>query len=166
MEWQRYEYLRRRSRGIDRSAGLEGCDPRRPFSRRWRGGPLYWPAWNKKSCQGGADWCSAAADVKDRCQSRRVANRGIRWNPRRRPSRPFTVLQGPRRDVLWVQSAWFDRLAGLARLVLATGNAIWVQGCSGVHQGLLRDRLYRRTEEDRRAHADYPRRRRSDCAHS
>jgi non-heme chloroperoxidase len=41
---------------------------------------------------------------------------------------PFAVLQGPHRDVLWVQSAWFDRLAGPARLVLATGNAIRAEG--------------------------------------
>ena len=53
---------------------------------------------------------------------------------------------------------------GPARLVLAAGHAVRLQRRLRVHQGVLRDRLHRRPQEVRRAHADHPRRRRSDRA--
>ena len=65
-----------------------------------------------------------------------------------RPRRPLAVLQGPQRAVLRRQPARRQGLARLARFVLAAGDAGRLQGRLRLHQGLLRDGLHRRPQED------------------
>jgi len=54
---------------------------------------------------------------------RRVADGGVRWIRKGLHGRPLAVLQGRQRAILCAQPAGFHRFTGLARLVLASGNA-------------------------------------------
>ena len=52
-------------------------------------------------------------------------------------SRPFAVLQGPERSLLRRQPGRRKVSAWLSRFLLAAGNAVWIEGCFRLHQGLL-----------------------------
>ena len=70
-----------------------------------------------------------------------------------------SVLQGPYASVLWLQPARRQDFGRHSREVVAPGNDGGNEGRLRLHQGFLRDRLHRRSQEVRRAHSDPSRRR-------
>src|SRR5208337_858430 len=69
----------------------------------------------------------ASADAEDARQSRWLAHRGVRPNPRRSSQRPIAILQGIDHAVLWREPA---RLQGLAR----PAGFFWLQGMMAGHK--------------------------------
>src|SRR5207247_1167508 len=106
---------------------LKDRDPCRPLHRRWRSRPLHWSPRHQASCQGCAHQCGAASDAENASQPRRPANRGLRPDPGGGAQRPITIFQGSKRALLWRQPARRQGFAGLARLLLATGDAVRTQ---------------------------------------
>ena len=86
--------------------------------------------------------------LKTRCQSRRLADRGVRRDPRRRPRRPLAVLEGPQPAVLRLQPAGREDLGRRARIVLAAGDDGRLPRLVLLHQGVFRDGPDRGSEED------------------
>ena len=148
-----------------RNARPEERDPCRPLHRRRRSGPLHRPPRHATCGQGRADRRGAAAHAEDGGQSRRPADGGLRRHPRQRPRRPLAVLQGSR------QLPFYGANRPGAKVSQGLRDSFWLQGMQAglqrrhrLHQGVLRDRLHRRSQEVRRADADHPRRRRPDRA--
>src|SRR5438552_3896584 len=164
VERPRHGYLRRRPRGARRDPRPEGRDPRRPLDRRRRGRALHRPPRHDARRAGRADRRRDAAHAENCRESRRLADGGVRPDPRQRARRPCAVLQGPDGALLRRGPAGGEGLARAARLLLAPGHAGRLQRGARLHQGLLGDGLHRGPEEDRRADARHPRRRRPDRA--
>ena len=116
------------------------------------------------SRQSRAGRCRAAAHAEDERQSGRLADRGIRPDSYRRSQRPLAVLQGFRHSVLRSEPARRQDIPGHPGRILAAEHAGRIRGGLRVHQGVLRDRLQRRPQEDRCPDARHTRRRRPDRA--
>src|SRR6266446_1243617 len=107
-------------------------------------------------------WRRDATDAEDGPKPGWPADRSLQQYARRRDGGSIAVHQGLKRAVLWGQSTERDGLASSLGCVLAPRHAGRNPGDPRVHQGVLRERSYRRSEEDRCADADPARRRRSD----
>ena len=165
MERQRHGYVRRRPRGADRGARSARRDSRRALDGRRRSRALPRASRHQTRREGCADRRGAAADAEDArripaaCRSTRstrfarrvAADRSQFFKDLTLPfygyNRPGAKVSQGVRDSFWLQGM----MAGL-------------KSALRLHQGVLRNRLHRRPEEDRRAHADHARRRRSDRA--
>ena len=79
-----------------------------------------------------------------------------------RADRAQFFLDVAHRTVLRLQSARREGLGGTDQKLVAARHDGRRQGQLRLHQGLLRNRFHGGSEEVRRAHADHPRRRRSD----
>jgi len=91
-------------------------------THRWRRSrPLYRPPRHKARGQGRVDRLGDAVDAEDGRQSRRVADRSVRPNPRRRARRSLAILQGSQRALLRRQQTKLARLARAA-------DSFWLQG--------------------------------------
>ena len=102
----------------------------------------------------------AAADAQDRRQPRRPADRRLRRASRRSPGEPSAVFpRRPDRAVLRLQSAGREGIRRADQELVAARHDGRRQGHLRLHQGLLRNRLHGRSEEDRRADPDHSRRR-------
>ena len=84
-----------------------------------RSRPLYRPPRHEACGQGRADRRGAAADAQDEHHSRRLADGGVRADPRQRPCRSVAVLEGSQHAVLRLQQAGRKALGGRARIFLA-----------------------------------------------
>ena len=91
--------------------------------------------------------------LKNAGQSGRFADRCLRRNPRRCRRRPLAVLQGPYHAVLRLQPAGGESIRRRARILLAAGHDGRLPCTLLLHQGVLRNRPDRRSEEIRRPDA-------------
>src|SRR6266852_2971163 len=112
--------------------------------------------------EGCSDWRRDATDAEDGPKPRWPADRSLQRYARRRDGGSVAVHQGLKRAVLRGQSTQRDGVASSLGCVLAPRHAGRNPGHPRVHQSVLRERSYRRSEEGRCADADPARRRRSD----
>ena len=131
-----------------------------------RGGAVHRPPRHAPRREGGPDKRDHAADAEDAGQPRRTAASTVFDDIRAGvPAGPFAVLQG------FASGPFFGANRPGQRSPRASIDSFWLLGMHGrpqervrLHQGLLRNRPYRGSQEDRRPDSDRPRRRRSDRA--
>ena len=128
------------------------------LDRRRRSRALHRAPWHEARGQSRADCRRSAAHAEDLGESRRPADGSVRRHSRGSRRGSLAVLQGPGRPVLWRQSGRREGLTRHARSVLALEHAERPEECIRKHQGVLRNRLHRGPEEDRRPDAGPARR--------
>src|SRR5207248_10873546 len=126
-------------------------------------GPLSGTAWRKPGGEGGADQRGAAPDGQDGEQSRRPAQRSVRWIAGAARGQSLAILsRSARGTLLWLQPAGRESFGGDHPELVAPRHDGRREGALRWDRRLLTDRFHRRPEKDHCAGTGDARRRRSD----